>query len=245
MTLIDLRNISVVYDNAKEKMKLFESLNLSVSRGDFVAIMGPSGSGKSTLLKVISGFVVPESGEVWVDGLRIDQLSNRESELYRNQRLGFIFQDFRLLDCFTALENVMTPMLIAGKSKRESRARAVELLECMGIAHRSAGFPRELSGGEQQRVAIARALANSPNLVLADEPTGNLDSESRDSVLDALCDLHQTGNTILMVTHDNCAAAVANHVISMDSLKASTCCSEQNNSTQLNRSGVGADYVLQ
>ena len=188
-------------------------VDLIVLRGEFLALVGPSGSGKSTLLNLIGGLDRPSEGEIDVDALSLGQASEKELTLYRRDRVGFIFQSFNLLPTLTATENVETPMVMAGLGRRERRARALDLLQAVGLAARANHKPNELSGGEKQRVAIARALANKPLLLLADEPTGNLDSHTGAAVLDVVCGLVQKGVTLIMATHDLQIAARATRVV--------------------------------
>lgn len=218
MSYVELKNVCLSYQHNKQAVPVFRDFSLGIERGEFVALMGPSGSGKSTLLRLVSGLEVPAGGEVWVDGLRVDQFSTKEADHFRNLTVGFVFQSFNLIECFTALENVMAPLLIAGVSKPQAGERAGKLLEELGVAHRAGNLPSALSGGEQQRVAIARALANNPDLILADEPTGNLDTAARDSVLSIFRRLNAGGKTLLMVTHDQAAAAYADRTVELPSL---------------------------
>jgi putative ABC transport system ATP-binding protein len=189
-------------------------VDLTIARGEFVALVGPSGSGKSTLLNLIGGLDRPSEGEVRVDGLSIGGASEQDLVRYRRERVGFIFQSFNLLPTLSAVENVEAPMVLAEMKRDERRARAVSLLESVGLGPRTAHKPNELSGGEKQRVAIARALANRPSLLLADEPTGNLDSKTGAAVLDLLCQLLKTnGLTMIMVTHDLEVARRADRIV--------------------------------
>ena len=193
-----------------------DGVDFTVVRGEFLALVGPSGSGKSTLLNLIGALDRPSRGEIWVDGISLGEAKEAEWVRYRRQRIGFIFQSFNLLPTLTAVENVETPMKLAGVPRPERLKRAAALLESMGLAHRSAHRPNELSGGEKQRVAIARALANRPHLLLADEPTGNLDSKTGAIILDLLCGLVRSqGLTVIMVTHDLQVASQADRVIYM------------------------------
>ncbi len=189
-------------------------VDLTVAPGEFVALVGPSGSGKSTLLHLIGGLVRPTGGEVWVNGLELGRSSDAELVAYRRDTLGFIFQSFNLLPIKTAWENVAVPLMLAGTPLAERRARAHELLEQLGLGRRANHRPAELSGGEQQRVAIARALANRPRLLLADEPTGNLDSRTGGEILDLLQRLvREEGLTMLLVTHDMGVARHAERIV--------------------------------
>jgi len=192
-----------------------DGVELEVIAGETVAVMGPSGCGKSTLLHLLGGLERPSAGEVWLDGRRIDQLSEKALARLRRNAIGFVFQAFHLMDELTAAENVELPALLAGRSPRAARGRAAELLEGVGLADRANHLPTALSGGERQRVAIARALSNEPRVVLADEPTGNLDSKATIDVLRLLDSLRAAGQTLLIVTHDSRIAATADRLISM------------------------------
>ena len=210
--LIDLRAASRQYESGEGVVHALKNVSLTVQEGEFVAIVGSSGSGKSTLLGLVSGIDRPTTGEVWVAGRRIDQLNENQLARWRRYTLGIVFQFFQLLPTLTAIENVMLPMSLAGRTD-ESRARA--LLGRVGLAHRASHLPTALSGGEQQRVAIARALANDPPLLLADEPTGNLDEQTGQGIMDLLASLPTQGKTVLLVTHDLALAARADRVIHM------------------------------
>jgi putative ABC transport system ATP-binding protein len=183
-----------------------DDLSLSVRAGEAVAILGPSGSGKSTLLNLIAGLDRPSSGTVTVDGIRVDRLGEAASARYRRARIGLVFQFFNLLDDLTVLDNVMLPAQLAGTSRARARRRAEELLGSLGVARHAGAYPGRLSGGERQRVAVARSLVNSPALLLADEPTGALDTASGAEVRRLLTELHDEGQTILLVTHDETLA---------------------------------------
>jgi putative ABC transport system ATP-binding protein len=180
-----------------------------------VAVMGPSGCGKSTLLHLLGGLDRPDAGQLWIAGRRIDGMTERGLAAIRRDAVGFVFQAFHLMEELTAVENVELPALLAGRSPRAARRRAGELLDRVGMAGRARHLPSELSGGQRQRVAIARALANEPLIVLADEPTGNLDSEASLDVLRVFDSLHQAGQTLVIVTHDSRIAATADRMISM------------------------------
>jgi putative ABC transport system ATP-binding protein len=203
------------YRQGQQTLEVLRGIDLSVLRGEFVAVMGPSGSGKSTLLNVLGGLDRPTSGSISVEGQEITALDQDALCRYRRERVGFIFQSFQLLATMTALDNVAFPMVFTGVPHRERKARAEKLLADIGLAHRSHHKPSELSGGEQQRVAIARSLANSPDLLLADEPTGNLDSTTGIEVMNILKKLHQEGRTLIVVTHDERIARYAQRVLRM------------------------------
>jgi putative ABC transport system ATP-binding protein len=177
--MIELRNVSKIYELGGEKILALDRVNLKVEQGDFIAVMGPSGSGKSTLANMIGGLDTPDEGEVLVNGESLAQIGDKKLSAYRNQKVGFIFQTFNLQPVYTALENVMIPLVFAGLSPRERKRRARECLCAVGLEDRANHQPNQLSGGQRQRVCIARALANNPAVIIADEPTGNLDSKKR------------------------------------------------------------------
>jgi putative ABC transport system ATP-binding protein len=189
--------------------------DLLLAHGEFAAVMGPSGSGKSTLLHMLGGLERPTSGQIWLDGQRVDGLSQARWALLRRRRIGFVFQFFNLLSNMTVADNVEVAALMGGATSKQARARRAELLGELGLASRADVLPTRLSGGEQQRVALARALANRPGLLLADEPTGNLDSAGSAVVLRLLDQVHRAGQAILLVTHDSRVASTADRVISM------------------------------
>jgi len=212
--LIQATQLARHYVVGKAAVAALSAVELTVPSGEFTALVGPSGSGKSTLLNLIGGLDRPSSGEIRVNGLSLGAASEAELVRYRRARVGFIFQSFNLLPTYTALENVEAPLMLAEMTRRERRERAAALLDSVGLASRMLHKPNELSGGEKQRVAIARALANRPVLLLADEPTGNLDSKSGGAVLDLLCGLLSAqGLTMVMVTHDPDVAARADRII--------------------------------
>jgi len=203
------------YGHGAGLVRALDAVELEVASGETLAVMGPSGCGKSTLLHLLGGLERPSAGEVWLAGRRIDQLSERALARLRRHAIGFVFQAFHLMDELTAVENVELPALLAGRSPHPARRRALELLERVGLTDRAEHPPSALSGGERQRVAIARALSNEPLVVLADEPTGNLDSAATLDVLRLLDSLRATGQTLLIVTHDARIAATADRLISM------------------------------
>jgi ABC-type lipoprotein export system ATPase subunit len=196
-------------------VRAVDGVDLDVAAGETVAVMGPSGCGKSTLLHLLGGLDRPTGGEIWLAGQRIDQMSEKALARLRRDAIGFVFQAFHLMDELTAIENVELPALLAGRSPRSARQRAAELLQRTGLADRARFLPSALSGGQRQRVAIARALANDPVVVLADEPTGNLDSGATLDVLRLFESLHAAGQTLIIVTHDSRIAATADRMISM------------------------------
>ena len=203
------------YGRGEGLVRAVDEVDLDVAGGETVAVMGPSGCGKSTLLHLLGGLDRPSGGELWLTGQRIDHLGERALARLRRDQIGFIFQAFHLMDELTAAENVELPALLAGRSARWARRRAAELLDRVGLADRASHLPSALSGGQRQRVAIARALVSSPRLVLADEPTGNLDSQATVEVLRLFEDLHSSGQTLVIVTHDSRIAATADRLISM------------------------------
>jgi putative ABC transport system ATP-binding protein len=203
------------YGSGEGLVRALDMVDLDVSRGEAVAVMGPSGCGKSTLLHLIGGLDRPSAGQLSVAGQRVDELSERALAQLRRDEIGFVFQAFHLMDELTAQENVELPALLAGCTPSEARARATALLEDVGLADRARHLPSMLSGGQRQRVAIARALANDPEIVLADEPTGNLDSAAAFEVLGLLESLHAQGLTLVIVTHDERIATTADRLISM------------------------------
>jgi putative ABC transport system ATP-binding protein len=203
------------YGQGEGLVRALDGVDLEVASGETLAVMGPSGSGKSTLLHLLGGLERPSAGEVWLAGRRIDELSEKALARLRRNAIGFVFQAFHLMDELTAVENVEVPALLAGRSPGAARRRATELLEQVGLTDRAKHLPSALSGGERQRVAIARALSNEPLVVLADEPTGNLDSGATLDVLRLLDSLRWAGQTLLIVTHDSRIAATADRLISM------------------------------
>ncbi|MDF2960359.1 MAG: macrolide transporter ATP-binding protein [Paenibacillus sp.] len=215
VNMIELQNITKVYERGAEKLHILNNLSLSVAEGDFVAIVGPSGSGKSTLMNTIGLLDVPTSGAYRLDGVATENMSDNELAELRNNKIGFIFQQFNLLPRLTALENVELPMIYSGLNKKARRERAQEMLELLGMGQRGHHKPSELSGGQQQRVAIARALSIGPSLILADEPTGALDSKTGNEVLELVMRLNEQGNTIVLITHDSHIADHARRVISI------------------------------
>lgn len=202
-TIVRTLNLSKVYRRGKVNIQALNNVNLQVSSGEIVGIMGPSGSGKTTLLNLIGGLDRPTSGKVFVDGVDITTLGENELADYRLRKIGFVFQFYNLIPTLTALENVEVPLALAGVPKNERRERALNLLKMVGLEARADHKPDELSGGEQQRVAIARALANNPSIVLADEPTGDLDSKSATALMNLIRELNRkNGQTFIIVTHD-------------------------------------------
>jgi putative ABC transport system ATP-binding protein len=213
--LVRARALRKDYGNGQALVRAVDGVDLDVARGETLAVMGPSGCGKSTLLHLLGGLDRPSAGELWLAGTRFDRLSERTLAQLRRHEVGFVFQAYHLMDELTAQENVELPALLAGRTSGGARRRAQQLLDQVGLADRAKHLPSALSGGQRQRVAIARALANEPQLVLADEPTGNLDSTATLDVLRLFETLHATGLTLVIVTHDERIAATADRLISM------------------------------
>ena len=213
--VVRARNLRKDYGRGEGLVRAVDGIDLDVIRGETVAVMGPSGCGKSTLLQLLGGLDRPSAGELWLAGQRIDEMSERALAQLRRSDVGFVFQAFQLMDELTVLENVELPALLAGRSPRAARHRATELLEQVGLTQRTAHLPTALSGGQRQRVAIARALVNEPVIVFADEPTGNLDSLATTELLRLFDTLHISGQTLVIVTHDERVAATADRLISM------------------------------
>ncbi len=213
--MLSARDLCRQYGRDDSMVRAVDHVDLDVAAGETLAVMGPSGCGKSTLLHLLGGLDRASAGELWVAGQRIDQMSERGLAAIRRNGVGFVFQAFHLMDELTAVENIELPLLLAGRPARTARRRAVQLLDQIGLADRARHLPSQLSGGQRQRVAIARALANEPLIVLADEPTGNLDSEATLEVLRLFESLHGAGQTLVVVTHDARIAATADRLISM------------------------------
>ncbi|MEM5836382.1 MAG: ABC transporter ATP-binding protein [Candidatus Aenigmatarchaeota archaeon] len=211
--VVELRKVSKVYKMDEVEVTALKDVDLKIIEKEFVAIIGPSGSGKSTLLHLIGLLDKPTSGKIFLDGVDTSKLKDKQLARLRGRKIGFVFQFFNLYPTLTALENVELPMMIAEKDKRESEKRAIELLKKVGLEKRANHLPSQLSGGERQRVAIARALANDPALILADEPTGNLDSKSGEEVMKIFNKLQEEGKTIVMVTHEMNIARYAERII--------------------------------
>jgi putative ABC transport system ATP-binding protein len=213
--MYQLDGIAKQYGGKKGSVAALQPTSLSIDSGEFVAVIGPSGSGKSTLLSMLGGMLAPSSGKVQLEGQSLYDVSAAARAKIRQQRIGFVFQSFNLVPYLTALENVQIPLMLAQTPKAEQISRATALLTRVGLADRLRHRPSELSIGQQQRVALARTLANSPAIILADEPTGNLDPATREQVLDAFSDLCRQGCTIVMVTHDPLAASRASRTITL------------------------------
>jgi len=194
-------------------VKALRSVSIKIDKGEYVAIMGPSGSGKSTLMNLIGCLDTPTSGQYILNGTDVSKMDDNKLAEIRNQEIGFIFQTFNLLPRYSALENVMLPMVYSGISKPDRMIRAKEVIESVGLTDRMTHKPNELSGGQRQRVAMARALVNHPSIILADEPTGNLDSKTSSDIMDVIGGIHESGNTVILVTHEEDIAQRANRII--------------------------------
>ena len=215
MNVLQTRRLTKEHGAGASRVRAVDEVDLDVPEGQTLAVMGPSGCGKSTLLHLLGGLERPTAGEVWVGQRRTDSLSERALARLRRRSIGFVFQAFHLVDELSTAENVELPALLAGRSLREARRRADFLLDQVGLADRARHLPSELSGGQRQRAAIARALANEPQVVLADEPTGNLDTTATTDVLRIFAELRAAGQTLVIVTHDERVAATADRLISM------------------------------
>ncbi|MET9312748.1 ABC transporter ATP-binding protein [Kribbella sp. NPDC003505] len=212
-SLIEIRNVTKTYGQGETAVHALRGVSLRVEAGEYVAVMGSSGSGKSTLMNILGCLDVPSRGEYWLDGSDVARLSEDQQALVRGRKIGFIFQSFNLIPRTTALANVELPLTYAHLRRAERRRRANRALELVGLADRTGHRPNQLSGGQQQRVAIARALATGPRILLADEPTGNLDAHSTDEVLGMFDDLHASGRTIIVITHEHEVAARARRLV--------------------------------
>ena len=213
--MITLKGVNKIYQTGDVPLHVLKNVDLVINPGEYLAIMGPSGSGKTTLMNLVGCLDRPTSGEYWLDGVHVGLLTDNGLAEIRNRRIGFVFQSFNLLSRTHALANVELPMLYAGVSAKERRSRALRVLEQVGLSDRIHHVPSQLSGGQQQRVAIARALVNDPGLILADEPTGNLDSKSGADIMAILRELNQRGKTVVLVTHDDNIAAQASRIVRM------------------------------
>jgi len=210
--MIDIHNITKSFG----KLQVLKGIDLHIDKGEVVSIVGPSGAGKTTLLQIIGTLEKPDTGTIVIDGIDVSGLSQKKLSDFRNLHIGFVFQFHQLLPEFTALENIMIPAFIAGKGRKEAKARAEELLQFMGLADRASHKPNELSGGEKQRVAVARALVNNPSVILADEPSGSLDSKNKAELHQLFFDLREKfGQTFVIVTHDESLAALTDRTIHM------------------------------
>ncbi|WP_166821672.1 ABC transporter ATP-binding protein [Thalassoroseus pseudoceratinae] len=211
--MYQLQSVTHTYQRRNQTVTALSNVTLDIPGNDFMAVVGPSGSGKTTLLSVLGGMLAPTSGQISLDGESMYDLSIAKRAALRQQTIGFVFQSFNLIPWLTACQNVQVPLMLCGKSPKEQRDRAMELLDRVGLSDRTDHRPPELSQGQQQRVALARTLANDPQVILADEPTGNLDAETRVQVMEYLAEFHNDGRTIVMVTHDAQTASFAKRTI--------------------------------
>ncbi len=211
--IIELIGISKVYKMGVETINALHSVTLNIKKNEYVALMGPSGSGKSTLMNVLGCLDTPTGGQYILNGISVDKMLDNDLAEVRNKQIGFVFQTFNLLPRSTALDNVMLPMIYAGMTKLQRKERAEEVLQQVGLKGRMMHKPNELSGGQRQRVAVARALVNRPAIILADEPTGNLDSKTSVEIMGLFEDIHKKGNTIVLVTHEEDIARYAHRII--------------------------------
>ena len=211
--MIILKDVCKYYQVGDDRVKALDHASLHIKPQEFVSIIGPSGSGKSMLMNIIGCLDVSDAGEYWLDGLPIEAYTESELAKIRNQKIGFVFQSFNLIPKLTAEENVELPLIYQKVKRSERQKRVKEALERVGLSHRAKHLPTELSGGQQQRVAVARALVTNPSLILADEPTGNLDSKTTKEIMEMFHELHRQGNTIVLITHDNDIARQAARVI--------------------------------
>lgn len=214
MPLIETKKLTKIFKNGDNSSIVLNQIDLSIEAGEFVALTGSSGSGKTTLMHLLGCLDFPTSGEVFLNDQKVSSFSSQQLATVRNRQIGFVFQNFHLLNDLNAVENVMLPQLYGGISESQARGKAQELLELVGLGHRLIHFPHQLSGGQKQRIAIARALAMNPLLLLADEPTGNLDSENTQMVMDLFCTINQLKNTtLIMVTHEKAIAQQAQRCV--------------------------------
>ncbi len=212
-TIIKTENISKIYQMGAERIHALRSVSIEIQRGEYVAFMGPSGSGKSTLMNIIGCLDTPTDGQYILNGNDVSSMADNELAMVRNKEIGFVFQTFNLLPRSSSLDNVALPLIYAGFGKSDRQARAMEVLESVGLGSRAKHKPNELSGGQRQRVAIARALVNNPSIILADEPTGNLDTKTSYEIMELFEKLHARGNTIIMVTHEDDIAHYAHRIV--------------------------------
>lgn len=211
--MIELKNIKKTYKTGKIEYTALKDINLTVNKNDYLALMGTSGSGKSTLMNILGALDTPSSGSYTLKGVSVDQLDDTKLSQYRNKEIGFVFQTFNLLPKLNAIDNVALPLLYNDVPKKERVVRAKKMLEKVGLSEQMENKPNEMSGGQRQRVAIARALINNPSIILADEPTGNLDSKTSVEVMEFFKELHEAGNTIILVTHELDIAEYAQRTI--------------------------------
>ena len=215
MAILEVKNLKKIYTTrfGGNQVEALRNVNFSAEEGEYTAIMGESGSGKTTLLNILAALDKPTKGTVWLDGKDMSKIRETELSTFRRENLGFVFQDFNLLDTFSLKDNIFLPLVLAGKSPKEMELRLNPIAEQLGITHLLEKYPYEVSGGQKQRAAVARALISKPKLILADEPTGALDSKSTDGLLDVFSAIHATGQTILMVTHSTKAASRADRIL--------------------------------
>lgn len=213
--IISLQKIYKYYQIGTEVVKALRNINLSILQNEYVAIMGPSGSGKSTLMNLLGCLDTPTSGQYFLNNKDVSRMSDNELAEVRNKEIGFVFQTFNLMPRYNALDNVILPLIYSGKKKAERIVRGIEVLSNVGLADRIKHKPNELSGGQRQRVAIARAMVNNPSIILADEPTGNLDSKTSVEIMRLIDDIHKKGNTIILVTHEEDIAKYAKRIIKL------------------------------
>jgi putative ABC transport system ATP-binding protein len=214
--MFEIKEVTKLYEIGNNQVHSLDSVSLKIEQDEFLSVIGPSGSGKSTLLYTLGGLLTPTKGEVTIQGTEIYRLNSRERSRFRRENIGFIFQTFELLPYLTALENVMLPLHLAGISSTEQEEWANEALDKVGLGKRASHKPTEMSGGEQQRVAVARGIVNNPSILLADEPTGNLDQKTGNEIMGLLCDLYKEKNlTLIFVTHDPTKAKLAGRVVEM------------------------------
>ncbi|GIV32331.1 MAG: macrolide ABC transporter ATP-binding protein [Saprospiraceae bacterium] len=211
--VISVRKLTKIYQMGAAIVKALQGIDLDVFKNEYIALMGPSGSGKSTLMNLIGCLDTPTSGEYYLNGVNVSTMDDSELAAIRNKEIGFVFQTFNLLPRLTALENVALPLVYAGKGKKERLEKAAAVLEAVGLADRMHHKPNELSGGQRQRVAVARALVNDPSIILADEPTGNLDSKTSYEIIGLFEEIHNAGNTIVLVTHEPDIALHAHRIV--------------------------------
>ena len=211
--MIELQDVSKIYQVGEERVKALDHANLHVRPHEFVSVIGPSGSGKSTLMNIIGCLDVADAGLYRLDGIPIEDYTENQLARVRNEKIGFVFQSFNLIPKMSAAENVELPLIYQGIRRAERQERVMQALERVGLTHRAKHQPTELSGGQQQRVAIARALVTRPSLILADEPTGNLDSHTTEDIMNIFHELHEQGNTIVLITHDNDVARQAKRIV--------------------------------
>ena len=211
--IIAVKDVFKIYKIGTQEVKALNGLSLDIHKNEYVALMGPSGSGKSTLMNLIGALDSPTSGEYWLNGKDVSRMKDDDLAAVRNTEIGFVFQTFNLLPRYTALENVAMPLIYAGYSKKDRTERAKEVLNMVGLGDRMDHRPNELSGGQRQRVAVARALVNKPSIILADEPTGNLDTKTSYEIMALFNDIHQGGNTVILVTHEEDIAQHAHRIV--------------------------------